>query len=108
MLTLDLIRFTVMGSKKKKSKTASSKQVDNLPPAPLPEVADDELLDDLFAQIDEKDSAAAREVAATTITQEAELEKGAEEVEAKPSKKDSKARFEARKVRPSYHTLFPL
>ena len=107
MLTLDLIRFTVMGSKKKKSKTASSKQVDNLPPAPLPEVADDELLDDLFAQIDEKDSAAAREVA-TTITQEAELEKGAEEVEAKPSKKDSKTRFEARKVRPSYHTLFPL
>jgi hypothetical protein len=82
-----------MGSKKKKSNSApmSSHAM------PAPEIDDDGLLDDLMATIDGGD--AASQAAAASVVQQVEINK-AEEIEASSSKKDSRARFEARKVRP--------
>lgn len=82
-----------MGSKKKKSKAAPMNSMEN----PAPGIDDDGLLDDLMAQIDGGN--ASQEVAATVV-QQVENKK-ADEIEATAGKKDSRARFEARKVRSS-------
>ncbi|KAL5529078.1 hypothetical protein ACEPAG_5052 [Sanghuangporus baumii] len=80
-----------MGSKKKKSKAAPINTTEN----PALGVDDDELLDDLMAQIDGGN--ASQQVAATVI-QDVQSNK-ADEIEASSSKKDGRARFEARKLR---------
>ena len=76
--------------KKKKSKPAPTNTTEN----PAADANDEELLDDLIAQIDGGN--ASQEVAATVV-QEVQSRK-ADEIEASSAKKDSRARFEARKV----------
>lgn len=83
-------------AKKKKSKVSSNVTYDATA-APVP-VDNDDLLNDLLAQIDEKDAAQQQEAA--TVLQEVQLNDQADKIERDASaKKDSRARFEARKVR---------
>lgn len=90
-------------AKKKKSKAAQS--TTSSVPIAVPDSVDDGLLDDLLAQLDEKDAAQQQEAA--TILHEADLNAQAETLESDPSatKKDSRARFEARKVRRCVYQL---
>ena len=86
-----------MAPKKAKSKL---KKVLSPPQPPLPQedlVDDDALMDDLLAQLDSKDEVVREETA--TVLQEMQVNKVAEELSSAP-KKDSKARFKARQVRP--------
>lgn len=82
-----------MGSKKKKSKNSPTPVASAQ--EPLPDVDNDDLLDELMAQLDAKDVVAQQEAAA--VIQEVEIN-DADEIEAKSSKKGGRARFEARKV----------
>ena len=86
-----------MAPKKAKSKL---KKVLSPPQPALPQedlVDDDALMDDLLAQLDSKDEVVREETA--TVLQEMQVNKVAEELGSAP-KKDSKARFKARQVRP--------
>lgn len=76
--------------KKKKSKPAPTSTAE----IPAQDANDDELLDDLMTQIDGGN--ASQEVAATVV-QEVQSRR-ADEIEESSAKKDSRARFEARKV----------
>lgn len=93
-----LLSFLSTMAKKTKSKASSNTAYDATTAAPA--AADnDDLLNDLLAQIDEKNAAQQQEAA--IIVQEVQLNDKAEELERDPSaKKDSRSRFEARKVRP--------
>lgn len=84
-----------MGNKKKSRKAAAP--VSELPPPLQTDVDDDGLLDELVAQLGSEDGAVQENAA--TIIQELDQTNKAEEAESKSSKKDSRARFEARKVR---------
>lgn len=83
-----------MGNKKKSKKAAVPVPE---PPPPPADADDDGLLDELVAQLDTQDTAVQENAA--TVIQELDQANKAEEVEAKSSKKDSRSRFEARKVR---------
>ena len=84
-----------MGNKKKAKKGVVP--VPEPPPPPPADADDDGLLDELVAQLDTQDTAVQENAA--TVIQELDQANKAEEVEAKSSKKDSRSRFEARKVR---------
>ena len=87
-----LLSLLFLMAKKKRSKPAQANISENVA---LAAVEDDELLDDLMAQIDGGN--ASQEVAATVV-QQVQSNK-ADEIEASPAgKKDSRVRFEARKV----------
>ncbi|KAI5115716.1 hypothetical protein M0805_009265 [Coniferiporia weirii] len=81
-----------MGSKKKRSKVAPT--TPNQPPPQV--VDDDELLDDLMARIDAK---GATQQEASNVLHQVDLNSKANELETSSSKKDGRARFEARKLR---------
>ena len=75
------------------------------PPAPAPppvdtNVDDDELMDDLFAQLDSKNETVKQESAA--VLSEMNIDKVADKLDSAP-KKDSKARHKARQVGPLCH-----
>lgn len=63
---------------------------------PAPELDDEGLLDDIMAQIDVGNTS---QQETATVVQQVQTNR-AEQIEATSGKKDSKARFEARKVRP--------
>jgi len=82
-----------VGNKKKFRRAAAP--VSELPPLQV-DVDDDGLLDELVAQLGAEDGAVQENAA--TIIQELDQTNKAEEADSKSSKKDSRARFEARKV----------
>ncbi|KAI0082718.1 cysteine proteinase [Panus rudis PR-1116 ss-1] len=83
-----------MGSKRNKVKKALSPV---LPTNPDPEpVPDDDLMDDLFAQLDSRDKTVQTESA--NVLQEMNIDQVANDLDAAP-KKDSKARYKARQAR---------
>jgi OTU domain-containing protein 6 len=83
------------GSKRNKIKKAFSptKTVES-PPPPITE--DNDLMDDLFAQLESKDKIA--QETSAEILKDASLDSVADSLE-QEGKKDSKARFKARQVR---------
>ncbi len=82
-----------MGAKKNKLKRMLSPTT---PPPVEPSADDDELMDDLFAQLDSRDGAVRHESA--TVLNEMQIDKVADQLESVP-KKDGKARHKARQVR---------
>lgn len=87
------------GSKRNKiRKVLSPTRHATPPPEPLHD--DDALMDDLLAQLDEKDSASRQEAA--TVLSEVSEQKTAE---AESAPKRSRSRHEARQVRPATHLV---
>lgn len=82
-----------MGAKKNKLKRMLSPTT---PPPAEASADDDELMDDLFAQLDSKDGAVRHESA--TVLNEMQIDRVADQLESAP-KKDGKARHKARQVR---------
>lgn len=84
--------LTIMGSKKNKTKKITSQ----LPPIEQPPIAhDDDLMDDLFAQLDSQNQTVQAESAA--VINEININSGVDDTEAK-HKQDSKSRHKARMV----------
>jgi hypothetical protein len=86
---------TMAGSKRNKVKKLLSPTRSVTPP-PEPSLDDDTLMDDLLAQLDEKDKASKEEAAA--VLNEMSIQKVAESANAAP-KQDSQSRHKARQVR---------
>ncbi|KAJ3573971.1 hypothetical protein NP233_g2091 [Leucocoprinus birnbaumii] len=78
--------------KKNKSKSKAAP----LPPAPVADPVDDDLMDDLLAQLDSRDQTVKQESAA--VLDEIHIQKQAEQLEQKP-KQSAKNRFQARLAR---------
>lgn len=81
-------------AKKNKGRSKASPAV-SLPAAPTMEPEDDDLMNDLLAQLDSRDRTTQEESAA--VLNEMQLDKQAEELEGKP-KQSAKSRFQARQV----------
>lgn len=93
-LPTDTSRSTMAGSKRNKIRKALSPTKNLSPPAP-PIVDDDDLMDDLFAQLDSKEKSAQQQSA--EILKDANIDSVADDLE-KEDRKDSKSRFKARQV----------
>ena len=100
------VTFHVMagGSKRSKVKKLLSPTRAVTPPPPEPHMDDDTLMDDLLAQLDDRDKGSKEEAA--TVLSEMNVQKTAEDAAATASaKQDSKSRHKARQVRTAEHPL---
>jgi len=79
----------------KKNKAKSKHAPDVLDINPLTTLDDDDLMNDLLSQLDSRDQTVKEE--STTVLNEMQLEKQANELEVKP-KRTAKDRFQARRV----------